>query len=50
MENIQYQVFKNKVPNLENTDLMTQPELNDLLQDSNVPKNQAEHLCSTLHR
>lgn len=49
MKNI-YQVFKNKIPNSENTNLMTQSELQDLLQDLNVSKNQAEHLSSTLHR
>jgi hypothetical protein len=49
MENV-YQIFKNEIPNSENTDLMTQSELQDLLQDLNVSKNQAEHLSSTLHR
>jgi hypothetical protein len=50
MENVLYQVLKNKIPNSENTSLMTQPELKNLLQDLNVSKNQAEHLCSTSHR
>jgi len=49
MENI-HQVCKNETPNSENTDLMIQSQLQDLLQDINVSKNQADHLSTTLHR